>query len=174
MPPRRAFGKFLVGSCVSSAMFAAFSNPVMAKNASATPLSTTMAGLLYYSSRSGNTDRFVARLGRAALRIPVSPSEPMPEPPADYVLICPTYADGEGRGAVPKQVIRFLNDAGRRAGLRGRPGRVVEGRAVEGRALVGTGAPTLLLTRTCAYSSSEATARWPVSCTPSSPTVGTR
>ena len=78
-----------------------------------------MAGLLYYSSRSGNTDRFVARLGRAALRIPVSPSEPMLEPHADYVLICPTYADGEGRGAVPKQVIRFLNDAGRRAGLRG-------------------------------------------------------
>lgn len=36
-----------------------------------------------------------------------------------YVLICPTFADGEGRGAVPKQVIHFLNDPDRRAGLRG-------------------------------------------------------
>ena len=45
--------------------------------------------------------------------------EPMPEPDQPYVMICPTYADGEGRGAVPKQVIRFLNDESRRAGLRG-------------------------------------------------------
>ncbi len=43
----------------------------------------------------------------------------MPEPAGPYVLICPTYADGEGRGAVAKQVIRFLNDPARRAGLRG-------------------------------------------------------
>ncbi|MDS9466086.1 class Ib ribonucleoside-diphosphate reductase assembly flavoprotein NrdI [Paracoccus sp. MBLB3053] len=78
-----------------------------------------MGGLVYYSSASGNTARFVARLGLAAERIPVSPSEPMPEPAGPYVLICPTYADGEGRGAVPKQVIRFLNDPARRALLRG-------------------------------------------------------
>lgn len=31
----------------------------------------------------------------------------------------PTYADGEGRGAVPKQVIRFLNDSENRAFIRG-------------------------------------------------------
>lgn len=43
----------------------------------------------------------------------------MPDPGGDFVLICPTFADGEGRGAVPKQVIRFLNDPERRAGLRG-------------------------------------------------------
>jgi len=79
-----------------------------------------MGGLVYYSSASGNTARFVARLGLAAGRIPVSPrDEAMPAPAAPYVLICPTYADGEGRGAVPKQVIRFLNDPARRALLRG-------------------------------------------------------
>lgn len=78
-----------------------------------------MGGLVYYSSVSGNTMRFVARLGLAALRIPIRPADPMPDPAAPYVLICPTYADGYGRGAVAKQVIRFLNDAGRRAGLRG-------------------------------------------------------
>ncbi|RQP04541.1 MAG: class Ib ribonucleoside-diphosphate reductase assembly flavoprotein NrdI [Paracoccus sp. BP8] len=75
--------------------------------------------LVYYSSGSGNTARFMARLGLPALRIPVSPREILPEPGRPYVLICPTYADGEGRGAVPKQVIRFLNDPGRRALLRG-------------------------------------------------------
>lgn len=43
----------------------------------------------------------------------------MPVVETPFVLICPTYADGEGRGAVPRQVIRFLNDPSRRAGLRG-------------------------------------------------------
>lgn len=78
-----------------------------------------MAGLVYYSSASGNTARFVARLGLPALRIPLRPADPMPGVDAPFVLICPTYADGEGRGAVPKQVIRFLNDSRRRGLLRG-------------------------------------------------------
>lgn len=78
-----------------------------------------MAGLVYYSSASGNTARFIARLGVPALRIAVSPAQPLPRPDGPYALICPTYADGEGRGAVPKQVIRFLNDPSRRALLRG-------------------------------------------------------
>lgn len=43
----------------------------------------------------------------------------MPDLCRPFVLICPTYADGEGRGAVPKQVIRFLNDPGKRAWIKG-------------------------------------------------------
>lgn len=78
-----------------------------------------MSGLVYYSSRSGNTARFVQALGLPAQRIPIDAAAPMPEPVAPYVLICPTYADGEGRGAVAKQVIRFLNDPARRALIRG-------------------------------------------------------
>lgn len=78
-----------------------------------------MAGLVYFSSASGNTARLVDRLGLGGQRIPVSPKDAMPDPVGDYVLICPTFADGEGRGAVPKQVIRYLNDPARRAGLRG-------------------------------------------------------
>lgn len=77
-----------------------------------------MAGLVYFSSRSGNTARFVEGLGLPAQRIPIS-GEEQPNPVEPYVLISPTYADGEGRGAVPKQVIRFLNDPARRALLRG-------------------------------------------------------
>ncbi len=75
--------------------------------------------LIFYSSASGNTARFVAMLGQPAQRIPASPGDPMPVPSGPYVMICPTYADGQGRGAVPKQVIRFLNDESRRALLRG-------------------------------------------------------
>lgn len=78
-----------------------------------------MLDLVYYSSRSGNTARLVERLGLGGARIPFSPSEPMPEPCAPYVLVLPTYADGQGRGAVAKPVIHFLNDPDRRALLRG-------------------------------------------------------
>lgn len=78
-----------------------------------------MGDLVYFSSASGNTERFVARLGLPAVRIPISPQAPMPEPSRPFVLICPSYADGQGRGAVAKPVIHFLNDARRRALLRG-------------------------------------------------------
>lgn len=78
-----------------------------------------MAGLVYYSSASGNTERFMHKLGLPAMRIPVDESAPMPEPDAPFVLISPTYADGEGHGAVARQVIRFLNDPDRRRLLRG-------------------------------------------------------
>ncbi len=75
--------------------------------------------VVYYSSASGNTERFVVRLGLSATRIPISPKQGLPRVTRPFVLICPTYADGEGRGAVPKQVIRFLNDPEQRALLLG-------------------------------------------------------
>lgn len=78
-----------------------------------------MAGLFYYSSQSGNTVRFIDKLGLPAERVPIGLDADQPTPRQPYVLICPTYADGAGRGAVPKQVIRFLNDPARRALLRG-------------------------------------------------------
>lgn len=78
-----------------------------------------MLDLVYFSSVSGNTARFVERLGMGGTRIPVSPSDPMPVADKPFVLICPTFADGQGRGAVPKQVIKFLNIAENRDLLRG-------------------------------------------------------
>jgi len=36
-----------------------------------------------------------------------------------FVLLVPTYSGEGGKGAVPKQVIRFLNDAANRSNLRG-------------------------------------------------------
>ena len=78
-----------------------------------------MGLLVYFSSKSGNTHRFVNRLGLPAQRIPISSEDLMPEVREPYVLVLPTYSDGEGKGAVPKQVIRFLNDEKNRAYIRG-------------------------------------------------------
>jgi protein involved in ribonucleotide reduction len=103
-----------------------------------------MANLVYFSSVSGNTHRFVEKLGVPADRIPihgqlshkqrlhnlsrrdtdspftvkkpVSPSLTATEP---FVLVLPTYGGGTEGGAVPKQVITFLNDAENRSLIRG-------------------------------------------------------
>ena len=78
-----------------------------------------MAKLVYFSSASGNTRRFIEKLGTPAHRIPLySREEPLvvDEP---YVLIVPTYGGGPETRAVPKQVIRFLNDEHNRKLCRG-------------------------------------------------------
>lgn len=77
-----------------------------------------MGQIVYFSSRSENTHRFVARLGMSARRIPLSLSESLGVE-APYVLILPTYSGEGGKGAVPKQVIRFLNDEENRGNIRG-------------------------------------------------------
>ena len=87
-------------------------------------LTATHAPLLvYFSSVSGNTARFVEKLGMPALRIPLHASDPAVEVTEPFVLVTPTYGGGQGRGeekgAVPKQVIRFLNDEGNRSLMRG-------------------------------------------------------
>src|SRR5690606_25281768 len=77
-----------------------------------------MGEVVYFSTRSGNTHSFVERLGVAARRIPLKANETlMAEKP--FVLIVPTYAGDGGKGAVPKQVIRFLNHEQNRTRLRG-------------------------------------------------------
>ena len=78
-----------------------------------------MAGLVYFSSRSGYTARFVRSLGLSAQRIAIEMDTALSAPSTPFVLISPTYADGQGRGAVPKQVIRFLNDPAHRKLIRG-------------------------------------------------------
>ena len=78
-----------------------------------------MPGLAYFSSGSGNTARFVARLALPATRLPLRKDAAPPVMTGPFVLVCPTYADGEGRGAVAKPVIRFLNIEANRTLLRG-------------------------------------------------------
>ncbi|BBX97704.1 class Ib ribonucleoside-diphosphate reductase assembly flavoprotein NrdI [Mycobacterium lacus] len=81
--------------------------------------------LVYFSSVSENTHRFVQKLGVPATRIPLHGRIEVDEP---YVLVVPTYGGGRanrdlsdlrtGRH-VPKQVIAFLNNDHNRALLRG-------------------------------------------------------
>ena len=75
-----------------------------------------MGLLAYYSSATDNTGRFVRSLGLDAVRIGGGLAEEVTGP---SVLVTPTYADGKGRGAVPKPVIQFLNDEGNRRLIRG-------------------------------------------------------
>jgi len=82
-------------------------------------LDAAVVDLVFFSSVSGNTARFVEKLGRPAARIPLYASEPPLEQREPFVLIVPTYGGGDGKGAVPKQVIRFLNDEENRKHLRG-------------------------------------------------------
>ena len=78
-----------------------------------------MTRLVYFSSVSGNTKRFVEKLGMPARRIPLYAKEEPLVVDEDYVLLVPTYGGGNGRGAVPKQVIKFLNDERNRQHIRG-------------------------------------------------------
>ncbi|MFY9262747.1 MAG: class Ib ribonucleoside-diphosphate reductase assembly flavoprotein NrdI [Actinomycetaceae bacterium] len=78
-----------------------------------------MVQIVYFSSATENTKRFVEKLGFDAKRIPLYAAEPPLKVNEDYVLIVPTYGGGSIKGAVPKQVIKFLNDPENRAHIRG-------------------------------------------------------
>lgn len=78
-----------------------------------------MGEIIYFSSVSGNTHRFIEKLGLPAQRIPLRRTDPQIEVTKPYVLILPTYGGGPETRAVPKQVIKFLNVAENRQQLRG-------------------------------------------------------
>lgn len=80
--------------------------------------------IVYYSSATGNTRRFVEKLGLRSARIPLRRVDEPLHVDEPYVLICPTYGggasiSGENSRPVPPQVIRFLNDEGNRSFIRG-------------------------------------------------------
>ena len=75
--------------------------------------------LVYFSSASENTHRFVGKLGFRSARIPLRPKEAPLTVDEEYILLVPTYGGGSVKGAVPKQVIKFLNDSRNRSLCRG-------------------------------------------------------
>lgn len=76
--------------------------------------------LVYFSSASENTRRFIEKLHRPATRIPLRPRvEGMIRVARPFVLITPSYGGGSLAGAVPKQVGAFLNDPVNRSLMRG-------------------------------------------------------
>ena len=97
-------------------------DPSHIRSAEAQGLVPTDAGLIYFSSASNYTHRFVEKLelpeDRVA-RLPLITREPTLGATAPYVLMTPTYGGGSGPGAVPKQVIKFLNVPENRHWIRG-------------------------------------------------------
>ena len=77
-----------------------------------------MSLIVYFSSSSENTHRFVQRLGLPAIRIPLNERERI-QVDALYMLIAPSHGGGGTAGAVPRQAIRFLNDPHNRQRIRG-------------------------------------------------------
>lgn len=82
----------------------------------------TSAPLIYFSSVSNNTHRFVEKLGlpeQGTARLPLRTKDDTLEAAEPFVLILPTYGADGGKGSVPKQVIKFLNVESNRTLLRG-------------------------------------------------------
>ncbi|WP_022872883.1 class Ib ribonucleoside-diphosphate reductase assembly flavoprotein NrdI [Nesterenkonia alba] len=87
-----------------------------------TTATMTSAQLIYFSSVSNNTHRFVEKLqlpdGETA-RLPLRTAEETLQATEPYVLVVPSYGADGGSGSVPKQVIKFLNVESNRRLLRG-------------------------------------------------------
>lgn len=80
--------------------------------------------VVYFSSATENTHRFVQKLGLPSKRIPLHSTEEDLLVDEPYVLICPTYGGGASihggnSRPVPKQVIHFLNNERNRSYIRG-------------------------------------------------------
>ena len=67
--------------------------------------------IVYFSSGTQNTHRFVKKLGFKSYRLPMNATQDSLLINQDYIIICPTYSGGGQftSGAVPKPVIKFLN-----------------------------------------------------------------
>lgn len=66
--------------------------------------------IIYFSNYSGNTKRFVERLGLDAIRIPIDWDPAHPLIASDrYILFVPTYGGGSEGASIPRQVRHFLN-----------------------------------------------------------------
>lgn len=80
--------------------------------------------VVYFSSATGNTHKFVQKLGFPSARIPMRRKDPELIVDEPYVLVCPTYGGGvsihgDQARPVPPQVIRFLNNQHNRSFIKG-------------------------------------------------------
>lgn len=79
--------------------------------------------VVYFSSATENTRKFVEKLGFPSKRIPLHKSDEPLVVHEPYVLVCPTYGGGasishQNSRPVPVQVIRFLNNPHNRGLIR--------------------------------------------------------
>lgn len=81
-----------------------------------------MYDIVYFSSASENTKRFVEKIPTTLnlIRIPLKWDIDSPLLiDREYVLVLPTYGGGEQDKAVPRQVVKFLNIKSNRDLIRG-------------------------------------------------------
>ena len=74
-----------------------------------TPVGDDAPLVVYFSSISGNTHKFVEKLHARTQRLPLRTGEDTLVVQEPYVLCVPTYGKPEGAGNVPPQVVKFLN-----------------------------------------------------------------
>src|SRR5688500_2642833 len=98
---------------------AADATPLNRTPVNQTPVTQTHSRLIYFSSASENTRRFIKKLGSDAARIPLHAKDESLVACEPFVLVVPTYGGTGGEGSVPNQVIRFLNNPQNRGLLRG-------------------------------------------------------
>lgn len=71
--------------------------------------------IVYFSNYSENTKRFVEKVTKDGIRIPLRPSDARDFCVArQYVLVVPTYGGGSESPAIPKSVKVFLNNPANR------------------------------------------------------------
>lgn len=66
--------------------------------------------LVYFSSVSENTHKFVEKLDVESIRLPLRTSEETVRMDRPFVLCVPTYGRPRSGGAVPPQVMKFLKN----------------------------------------------------------------
>ena len=79
----------------------------------------TNSNLIYFSSASGYTHRFMKKLDLDCVRIPLTNRDPRLVANEPFVLLLPTYGGEKGERSIPPQVVKFLNDVRNRNLLRG-------------------------------------------------------
>ena len=70
-----------------------------------------MIDIVYFSNVTGNTARFVEKLNFLGdkYQIPLKGNFDV-NPKNNFIIITPTYGDGDGKGMVPHQVKKFLKN----------------------------------------------------------------
>ena len=74
------------------------------------PASANEPVLVYFSSVSGNTHKFVDKLDAESIRLPLRTGEDTILMDRPFVLCIPTYGRPRSGGAVPPQVMKFLRE----------------------------------------------------------------
>lgn len=75
--------------------------------------------VVYYSSPSEYTHKFVSKLRHSSRRLPLLTGDDTLRVDEPFVLVTPTYGAGPNRGSVPKQIKKFLSLETNRAHLCG-------------------------------------------------------